>query len=110
MPKRKTSAEPAVEPAQVLEPKAKKTRGNTKSTAAAATHKRASKQGSTPQVSSGETASVAQAGQATVRVRIMPTHEAIALRAYQLWQARGCQGGSAEQDWLQAERELLELP
>jgi hypothetical protein len=26
--------------------------------------------------------------------------------AYALWEARGCPEGSAEEDWLQAEREL----
>ena len=31
---------------------------------------------------------------------------AIAVRAYELWQARGCPGGSPETDWLQAEEEL----
>ncbi|MCU0759613.1 MAG: DUF2934 domain-containing protein [Steroidobacteraceae bacterium] len=33
-------------------------------------------------------------------------HEAIAARAYQLWQRRGCPQGSAEQDWLEAEAQL----
>ncbi len=28
-------------------------------------------------------------------------------RAYELWEQRGRQGGSAEQDWLQAEKEVL---
>lgn len=32
-----------------------------------------------------------------------PTHEAIAARAYAIWQARG---GSAFENWLEAEREL----
>lgn len=30
----------------------------------------------------------------------------IALRAYALWQGRGCPSGSAEQDWLEAEHQL----
>ncbi len=30
----------------------------------------------------------------------------IALRAYELWQERGCPEGSAEEDWIQAEREV----
>jgi len=34
-------------------------------------------------------------------------HEAIAKRAYELYLARGCVNGSAEQDWLQAESELF---
>ena len=32
--------------------------------------------------------------------------EEIARIAYSYWEARGCQGGSAEEDWLRAEREL----
>ena len=35
-----------------------------------------------------------------------PTREQIASLAYAIWQARGCQGGSAEEDWSQAERQL----
>lgn len=33
-------------------------------------------------------------------------HATIRELAYQLWKARGCPTGSAEQDWLDAEREL----
>jgi hypothetical protein len=33
---------------------------------------------------------------------------AIATRAYELWEARGCHIGSPELDWLHAEEELLE--
>jgi hypothetical protein len=32
--------------------------------------------------------------------------EAIAQLAYLYWEARGCQGGSADEDWLRAEQEL----
>jgi Protein of unknown function (DUF2934) len=32
--------------------------------------------------------------------------EAIARLAYQLWEARGCPAGTAEQDWLEAEAML----
>jgi len=35
-----------------------------------------------------------------------PSREAIAELAYLYWQARGGQDGSADQDWLEAEREL----
>jgi hypothetical protein len=35
-----------------------------------------------------------------------PTFEEIAQLAYCYWEARGYQGGSPEQDWLRAEREL----
>lgn len=35
-----------------------------------------------------------------------PTSSDVASRAYDLWQQRGCPEGSAEEDWLEAEREL----
>jgi hypothetical protein len=35
-----------------------------------------------------------------------PTQEQIASLAYSYWEARGYQGGSPEEDWLRAEREL----
>ena len=35
-----------------------------------------------------------------------PTFEEIARLAYSYWEARGYQGGSSEEDWLRAEREL----
>ncbi|HEY1338550.1 MAG TPA: DUF2934 domain-containing protein [Bryobacteraceae bacterium] len=35
-----------------------------------------------------------------------PSREEIALQAYLYWEARGFQGGSAEEDWLRAEHEL----
>jgi hypothetical protein len=33
-------------------------------------------------------------------------HGAIALRAYHLWEGRGCPIGSPEDDWFRAEREI----
>jgi hypothetical protein len=35
-----------------------------------------------------------------------PSREEIARLAYSYWEARGCQGGSPEEDWTRAEREL----
>jgi len=35
-------------------------------------------------------------------------HEQISLRAYQLWQERGCPVGSDQEDWFRAEEELKE--
>jgi LmbE family N-acetylglucosaminyl deacetylase len=35
-----------------------------------------------------------------------PDHRSISELAYQLWQARGCPGGTAEHDWVEAERQL----
>lgn len=34
------------------------------------------------------------------------SHERIAARAYEIWQASGCPTGHDREDWLQAEREL----
>ena len=33
-------------------------------------------------------------------------HDDVSSRAYLLWQERGCPNDSAEEDWLQAEREI----
>jgi Protein of unknown function (DUF2934) len=38
-----------------------------------------------------------------------PSYEEIALHAYHIYLQRGCTPGDPLQDWLQAERELLEL-
>ena len=35
-----------------------------------------------------------------------PTRHQISLRAFELWQAKGCPDGSADQDWYEAEAEL----
>jgi hypothetical protein len=39
-------------------------------------------------------------------ITVPKDHRSIGEIAYQLWQARGCPQGSAEQDWLEAERRL----
>lgn len=36
----------------------------------------------------------------------VPDREEIARQAYLYWEGRGCQGGSSEEDWLRAEKEL----
>ena len=43
---------------------------------------------------------------APVAPSYVPSYQEVAKLAYSYWEARGCQGGSPEQDWLQAEREL----
>jgi hypothetical protein len=40
---------------------------------------------------------------------LTPTYEQIAALAYSFWEARGCQGGSEEEDWLRAEKQLSAL-
>ena len=65
-----------------------------------------------PQRSIRSTASVesvtsVDAASEPVAVQAIPT-EAVAALAYSYWVARGCVGGSPEEDWLRAERELGE--
>ena len=43
----------------------------------------------------------------TTRKNAEILHELIAQRAYEIYEARGCVDGFDEQDWLQAEGELL---
>ena len=38
----------------------------------------------------------------------IPDSSEVARLAYSYWEARGCQGGSPEDDWLRAEQELSE--
>jgi hypothetical protein len=41
-----------------------------------------------------------------IAVAVEPSREEIAKLAYLYWEARGCQGGSEEEDWLRAELAL----
>jgi hypothetical protein len=54
----------------------------------------------------------AGAGAATIEpegpAEAIPSQEEIAALAYSYWEARGYEGGSPEEDWLQAEMELRE--
>jgi hypothetical protein len=46
---------------------------------------------------------------AVVAAAVVPVEsfqDAVARLAYSYWEARGCQGGSPEADWLRAEQEL----
>lgn len=43
-------------------------------------------------------------------VRRTPTQKEISELAYSLWEARGRQHGSALEDWLRAERQLMQPP
>ena len=55
-----------------------------------------------------DSSSPANAAEPTFEKRRTPTNEEIALRAYEIYQARGAEDGSDLDDWLQAERELSE--
>jgi hypothetical protein len=51
----------------------------------------------------------AEALVAAVGSVIGPSREEVAKLAFLYWEARGCTGGSPEEDWLRAERELRSL-
>jgi hypothetical protein len=93
MPKRKT-AEADTMPADSMQ-----RASAAKPKAPAAMHKRATKKTSETVVTEAP---------ASEPVRAISIEE-ISRRAYSYWEARGYQGGSPEQDWFRAERELLEL-
>jgi hypothetical protein len=44
------------------------------------------------------------------RAKTAPTQDDIALRAYRIYQERGCTPGDPMEDWLKAERELTGRP
>ena len=89
MPKRKT-AEADISPAE-----SPKRAPATKPKAPAAMHKRA-----TPSLKTLSLKDTAE--------RVIPVDE-ISRLAYSYWESRACRGGSAEDDWFRAERELLKL-
>ena len=102
MPKRKPveAGEPAPAASEAVKKTARKaTAPKPKSASGKAAHKHHTK----PQVDAAIEAVV------TGPVAEPVTHDAIARLAYSYWDARGRQGGSPEQDWLQAERELAKL-
>jgi hypothetical protein len=71
--------------------------------AASATHRRSLRASVTPAVS----AQVApQSATAETALAPVSEQEEIATLAYLYWEARGCQGGSPEEDWLRAEQEV----
>ena len=43
---------------------------------------------------------------AAIIVLTEPSREEIAALAYSFWEARGCHGGSPEEDWIRAEEQL----
>ena len=52
-------------------------------------------------------AAITAASAETTLSNSVVTSEEIAKLAYSYWEARGYEGGSQEEDWLRAERELL---
>jgi hypothetical protein len=102
MPKRKTTPETELSAAPATEPtaaKARKGAAKPKAATTAAPHRHTHKV-----VKTDEVEMEAPAAKSTAI-----THERIAQLAYGYWEARGYQGGSPEEDWLRAERELTIL-
>jgi hypothetical protein len=58
--------------------------------------------GSVPRASTGE----APASCSTIAGGPTPTHQQIAIRAYQLWKSQGEPAGVDRENWLEAERQL----
>ena len=54
-------------------------------------------------VPAGENTSISNLSDA-----VDPNREEVAQLAYSYWEARGCAGGSPEQDWFRAEQEIRE--
>ncbi len=58
-------------------------------------------------VSAPKAVKAKKAAGTTEAATLQPSHEEIAMRSYQLYLQRGAVDGYHEQDWLQAEAELL---
>ena len=92
------SADATAAPAMPAAKKASKPKASS-----AAMHKHTVKQSAKPLAEN--VPAVESAPQAQSQPRAV-TREQIAVLAYSYWEARGYQGGSQEEDWLRAEREL----
>jgi hypothetical protein len=93
--RRRTKAAPAPAAESASQPEIAAPMRASVATSATASHKHATKKTAQP---------VEQFAEPTPR-RV--SHDDIAKLAYSYWEARGFQGGSPEEDWLRAERELL---
>src|SRR5215472_451819 len=108
MPRKKSadqpvSSSPAAAP-QSIAPASAKSRARG-SSAKPVTHKHKQYAATLPEPAATEiTVPAPQQAPAAVHA---PKHEDISIRAYLIAEARGFQGGSPEDDWFRAERELL---
>jgi len=95
--KRKTENDLLVTPAAPAAPARRKTVARTRTRRAGTAEKSAAPAAGQPAVTPENAVAV------TVSE---PSYEEIALLAFTFWEARGCCGGSAEEDWLRAEHQL----
>jgi len=81
-----------------------------KRSAAASPRKKAAAAAAKPRTRRAKAAAVAQPAPANGNSpfpEAVSLREQIALLAYSYWEARGRQGGSPQEDWIRAEREIL---
>ena len=77
----------------------------TAAAAAPATSARAAKP-KTPRVKAAQHSKTVSSEPVSVQISADNTEEVIARMAYGYWESRGCQGGSALEDWVRAEHEF----
>ena len=82
-------------------------------TAAQVTHRRSVRSSVTPPVVSAPVSAPSEPQSALLETPVVETpiaaiseQDEIAKVAFSYWEARGCQGGSPEEDWARAEREV----
>jgi len=83
----------------------KRTRTSEKETAVSAAVPARHKRATTRRVK-GNSSEPALAAAPTQPVPAAPSRQDVARLAYSYWEARGCQEGSPEEDWVRAERAL----
>ena len=81
--------------------------------AAPATHRRSVRASVTPSSVSAPVSAPSEPQPAILETAVVETpiapisaHDEIAKLAFSYWEARGCQGGSPEEDWARAEQEV----
>jgi hypothetical protein len=110
MPRKKITDKPvpsALETSAATQTQASKKTRAPGASSNAVTHKH--KKTATPTAAEVAIEIVAAVGTATAATAKFqqPTHEEIAILAYHIAESRGFQGGSPDEDWLRAERELI---
>jgi hypothetical protein len=88
-------------PAKVAKPRKSASRAST--SAAQGSRK---KLASPTSIQPPEATQAVESGSSRILDGAVTVHEQIALLAYSYWESRGCQGGSPEEEWYRAEREI----
>ena len=110
MPRKKTTpTESIASAAESAGASSAKPRKESLKSASAASGTRRRNPSTTSASQSVESVAAAERSAPGVLESAVSENEQIALRAYSYWEARGCQGGSPEDDWFRAEREVRAL-